>query len=123
MSFASLKIKTTHCKEQMREWKKIVVASDSFKGCLTSLEVASAVEIAILQKYPCCQVVKVSVADGGEGTVDAVISSLNGESITADVHDPLGRLIKAQYMWKDYAVSRIQKTITELLDFDINSTQ
>ncbi len=97
MSFASLKIQTTHCKEHMREWKKIVVASDSFKGCLTSLEVASAVEIAILQKHPCCQVVKVGVADGGEGTVDAVTSSLNGESITVDVHDPLGRPIKAQY--------------------------
>ena len=44
--------------------KKIVVASDSFKGSLTSLQVAAAVEQGIRKVYPECEVVKLNVADG-----------------------------------------------------------
>ena len=53
-------------------YKKIVVASDSFKGSLTSLQVAQNVERAVCEVYPSCEVVKVNVADGGEGTMDAL---------------------------------------------------
>lgn len=77
--------------------KKIVVASDSFKGSLTSSQVADSVERAIHMVYPQCQVVKVDVADGGEGTVEAVVGALAGERITARVQDPLGREIEAVY--------------------------
>ena len=52
--------------------KKIVVASDSFKGSLTSLDVAQNVEKAIREVYPLCDVLKVNVADGGEGTMEAL---------------------------------------------------
>ena len=48
--------------------KKIVVAPDSFKGSLTSAEVADAVERGIKDVFPQCNVVKAGVADGGEGT-------------------------------------------------------
>lgn len=76
---------------------KIVIASDSFKGSLSSLDVANSAEKGILTVYPHCQVSKINVADGGEGTVDAIIDALNGEIITITVNDPLGRPIKAQY--------------------------
>ena len=77
--------------------KKIVVASDSFKGSLTSSQVADSVERGIHTVYPQCQVVKVDVADGGEGTVDAVVGALAGEKVVARVQDPLGREIEAMY--------------------------
>lgn len=77
--------------------KKVVVASDSFKGCLSSIQVADAVECAVLQVYPSCGVVKVDVADGGEGTMDALCRTLGGKTIFAEVSDPLGRPIQASY--------------------------
>ena len=77
--------------------KKIVVASDSFKGCLSSMQVADAVERAVLQVYPSCEVVKVDVADGGEGTIDALRRTLGGEKIEIEVADPLGRPVQASY--------------------------
>ena len=76
---------------------KIVVASDSFKGSLSSLEVAQAVQIGVRQVLPDSEVVTVNVADGGEGTVEAIVQSLNGEIVVADVSDPLGRKITARY--------------------------
>lgn len=76
---------------------KIVIASDSFKGSLSSLEVATAAESALKEVLPSCNVVRVNVADGGEGTVEAVISSVNGEIIETIVSDPLGRKIPARY--------------------------
>ncbi len=76
---------------------KIVVASDSFKGSLSSMEVAQSATKGIRQVYPDCEVVSVNVADGGEGTVDAVVDVLNGQKITISVSDPLGRKINAVY--------------------------
>lgn len=76
---------------------KIVIASDSFKGSLTSAEVAQAATRGIKANYPDCEVVAVHVADGGEGTVEAVVETLGGEIITAHVSDPLGRPINARY--------------------------
>jgi len=77
--------------------KKIVIASDSFKGSLTSLEVADSVEKAILKAFPECDVVKIPVADGGEGMIDALIYALNGKKVSCTVHDPLMNLIDAEY--------------------------
>jgi glycerate kinase len=76
---------------------KIVIASDSFKGSLTSVEVAQGAEQGIRLVYPDCEVVAVNVADGGEGTVEAVVEALGGEIVFAQVNDPLGRKIKASY--------------------------
>ena len=52
--------------------RKTVVASDSFKGCLSSAQVADAVEKGIHELYPDCEIVKLAVADGGEGTMEAL---------------------------------------------------
>ena len=77
--------------------KKIVVAPDSFKGSLTSAEVADAVERGIKDVFPQCNVVKAGVADGGEGTVEAIVKAVGGAMYAASVTDPLGRPVKATY--------------------------
>ena len=77
--------------------KKIVVAPDSFKGSLTSAEVADAVERGIKDVFPQCNVVKAGVADGGEGTVEAIVKAVGGDMYVASVADPLGRPVKAAY--------------------------
>ncbi len=77
--------------------KTIVVASDSFKGSLTSDEVAGYIRSGIRKVFPECNVKCVSVADGGEGTAAAVIKSLGGTFVDVDTEDPLGRQIVAQY--------------------------
>ena len=77
--------------------RKIVVASDSFKGSLSSTDVANSAERGIKEVLPQCEVVKVNVADGGEGTVDAIVDALGGTIVTVEVSDPLGRKIEAQY--------------------------
>ena len=77
--------------------KKIVIASDSFKGSLTSVEVAQSAAKGILQVYPDCEVTQVNVADGGEGTVDAIVDTLQGEIITITVSNPIGKPVEASY--------------------------
>ena len=76
---------------------KIVIASDSFKGSLTSVEVAQAATRGIKAVYPDCDVVAVNVADGGEGTVESVVDALGGQIVHTTVSDPLGRPIQARY--------------------------
>jgi glycerate kinase len=77
--------------------KKIVIASDSFKGSLTSAEVAGSVERGILAVFPDCEVRRVYIADGGEGTVEALVDTLGGERVRCTVADPLGRPVEALY--------------------------
>ena len=78
--------------------RRIAVASDSFKGSLTSLEVAYSVEKAVHDVLPACEVVMVGVADGGEGTMEALLQTLGGKRVTCAVADPLGRIIDASYV-------------------------
>ena len=80
---------------------KVVVASDSFKGCLSSWQVADAVEKGIHDALPGCDVVKRAVADGGEGSMEALMTTLGGESVELMVSDPLGRPVEAEYAWMD----------------------
>lgn len=75
--------------------KKIVIAIDSYKGCLSSAQVADSVAEGILQQCPDAQVVKVPVADGGEGTVEAL--AREGDLVRKVVSDPLGRPTEAVY--------------------------
>ena len=68
---------------------KIVIAVDSFKGCLSSSSIANAVEEGIQNTLPGCEMIKVPIADGGEGTVDALVDATQGKIITIPVHNPL----------------------------------
>lgn len=77
--------------------KKIVVASDSFKGSLTSAQVSKAVSEGIHDVCPDCAVVCMEVADGGEGTTDALMRVLGGRRTQVSVHDPLMRPLMASY--------------------------
>ena len=76
---------------------KIVIAPDSFKGSLTALQVAEAIEIGLLRVFPDALIEKVPMADGGEGTVQSLVDATGGEVLTAQVLDPLGNAIDAQY--------------------------
>ena len=77
--------------------KKIIIAPDSFKGSLTSIEVANAMEEGIKKVFPNCEIVKTAIADGGEGTTETLVNALNGEKVKVKVHDPLMRPIEVEY--------------------------
>ena len=77
--------------------KKIIIASDSFKGSLSSAEVAVSCEKGIRKVFPKCEIIKLPIADGGEGTIEALVSATNGRIHSCHVHDPLMRLIEARY--------------------------
>ena len=77
--------------------KKIIIASDSFKGCLSSLEVARAAEEGIRKILPDCEVVGIPVADGGEGTTAALVDALDGHFVSCEVCDPLMNRIRVEY--------------------------
>lgn len=76
---------------------KIIIASDSYKGCMSSKDVGAAVSAAIAEINPSAETVTVCVADGGEGTVEAMVDSFGGRIVSDMVSDPLGRPISAEY--------------------------
>ncbi len=83
--------------ENLIGMKRITVAIDSFKGSLSSQEVANAFADGWKSFFSECDIRKVCIADGGEGTVDALVETLDGEYVEVVVSDPIGRPIKARY--------------------------
>ena len=76
---------------------KIVVAPDSFKGNMRSSKVCTIIQQAIFREIPDAEVLTFPMADGGEGTVDAVVAATGGTIQHVDVCGPLGDPVKAQY--------------------------
>lgn len=76
---------------------KIVIAADSFKNCLSSRAVAAALAAGFRHVLPDAVLVELPLADGGEGTVEALVSACGGEYRTAEVHGPLGAPVAATY--------------------------
>jgi glycerate kinase len=76
---------------------KIILAPDSFKGNLTSLEVATAFEKGIKRILPRAKCIKVPMADGGEGTVQSLVDGLGGKFIRKRVVGPAGNTVSARY--------------------------
>jgi len=76
---------------------KIVIAPDSFKESLTALEVANAIEQGFKRVFPDASYVKVPLADGGEGTVQAMVDACGGDIIKLSVSGPLGDEAEAFY--------------------------
>lgn len=76
---------------------KFVIAPDSFKGGLTAKEAAKVMADGIKRVYPDAEYVLVPMADGGEGTVQSLIDATNGRKVTARVHNPLNKLVTAEY--------------------------
>ncbi|MXY15011.1 MAG: glycerate kinase [Proteobacteria bacterium] len=79
--------------------KKIVIAPDSFKGNLTSLEVAVSIEKGIRRVLPNATCVKIPMADGGEGTVQSLIDAAGGKLVRKRVKGPAGKIVTACYGW------------------------
>ena len=75
----------------------VIVAIDSLKGSLSSLQAGAAAKEGILRAIPDATVSVKPVADGGEGTVTALVSGLSGESVTIPVTGPLGETVQATY--------------------------
>jgi len=72
---------------------KIVIAPDSFKGSLTAIEAADAIEIGFRAVYPDAEYVKVPMADGGEGTVQSLVDATSGTIINQLVKGPMGDMV------------------------------
>ncbi|MCC7412573.1 MAG: glycerate kinase [Gammaproteobacteria bacterium] len=76
---------------------KIVIAPDSFKECLTALEVAQAIEAGVRRIDRRARCIKVPMADGGEGTVQSLIDATGGRLVKKRVRGPLGAPVRAGY--------------------------
>ena len=76
---------------------KVIIAMDSFKGALTAKEAVDIITAAVNDAFPNCEIVKMPIADGGEGSVDAVLSAIGGEVLNAQVLSPDDRLINASF--------------------------
>lgn len=76
---------------------KILIAPDSFKETMTSLQAASAMEAGVKKIFPHAEVEKLPVADGGEGTVEALVQGQNGRIVKKSVTGPLGDKVNAEY--------------------------
>ena len=76
---------------------KILIAPDSFRGSLSSSEAAIYLEKGIRKIFPDSEIICVPLADGGEGTVEAIVTGTSGRIIETSVHDPLMRIITSRF--------------------------
>jgi len=87
---------------------KVIIAIDSFKGCLTSREANEAAAEGIRRTWPDAEIVEVTVSDGGEGYMEAFRDAIGGRLEEITVRDPLMRPVKAKYLLQnDLAVIEI----------------
>lgn len=85
---------------------KIIIAPDSYKGCLRSIEICEYLSEGIKQLCPAAEIVKLPMADGGEGSVDAVVSATKGKLVSLDVYNPLGKKLKRTTEYSETAKPR-----------------
>lgn len=76
---------------------KVVVAPNAFKGTLTASEAAAAIALGVREVFPEADVIEVPVADGGDGTVEALVAANHGEYRAVEVDGPLGDVVSARY--------------------------
>lgn len=81
----------------MRRLNSIVLAPDSFKGSVSSVEAAAAMEKGLRKVLPDAAIVSIPMADGGEGTTGALLSSVGGELFSLSVTGPLGEPVTASW--------------------------
>jgi glycerate kinase len=80
---------------------KIILAPDKFKGSLTGMEFCDAIERGIRKQTSDIEILKLPLADGGDGTIEVLNFYLEGEMISVEVHDPLHRKINATYLYSE----------------------
>lgn len=76
---------------------KVIIAPDSFKESIDALGVANAIEKGFRKVFPDVDIVKIPMADGGEGTVQSIISVTNGKIMRKNVTGPLGETVEAYF--------------------------
>jgi len=76
---------------------KVVIAPDSFKGSLSAAEVTEVIASAVKEAFPGCDIIRMPIADGGEGSVDAVLSAVGGYVVKTEVLSPDNRKINARF--------------------------
>jgi glycerate kinase len=91
---------------------KFVIAPDKFKGSLSGIEFCNAAEKGIKNIFPNATIVKIPLADGGDGTIDALQHTLQGEKTEVLVNNPLSNPVLATYLY----VSKTQTAIIEMAE-------
>ncbi len=86
-----------HSRVPERDAPRVVIAPQSFKGSADAVAVAAAIARGVLRVWPRAETVELPLADGGEGTVRALVHATRGQLRTARVHDPLLRPIDAEW--------------------------
>lgn len=76
---------------------KVLIVPDSFKGSLSSFDVINIITEVLDRNVENCEIIGIPVADGGEGTIEAILKSTGGDKIFCEVLDPIGRTVKAYY--------------------------
>lgn len=76
---------------------KVLIAIDSFKGSISSVEGSKAISLGIKEIFPDAEIVTLPLADGGEGTVEALVKATNGQWMTKEVTGPLKEKVDAMY--------------------------
>lgn len=87
---------------------KLLFASDSFKGTLSSKKVAEMLTVAAHEVFCEPQCVSVQMADGGEGSIDAIADYLDGEMVTCVVENPLSQPVNAKYYMVNESTAYIE---------------
>ena len=77
--------------------KKVVIAPQGFKESLSGMQIAEAMSLGVQRVWPDAETVLIPVADGGDGTLQALVDSSGGEVRTANVEDAIGRPITAEW--------------------------
>ena len=93
---------------------KVVVAVDSFKGSLSTFQAGEAVSVGVKRVFPEAKVEISPLADGGEGTVEAIVAATGGKMRKVTVHNPLGKLIQSEYGITDQELIQLQKNAIEV---------
>ena len=91
---------------------RFIFASDSFKGSISGKRTAELLSQAAREVFPDCGTLSLAMADGGEGTIDAVLDASGGEKVYAEVHDPLMEPIRAYYGKIDHDTAIIEMAAT-----------
>jgi glycerate kinase len=88
---------------------KVLIAPDKFKGSLSAIEAAEAIGRGIRKVVPDAQISLCPIADGGEGTAEALCSVLGGEWVSCTVEGPLGTQVEAQYCWVQSSATAVME--------------
>src|ERR1041384_1764203 len=88
---------------------KFLIAPDKFRGSLSAQEVADNIALGIRDAIPDAVIETAPMADGGEGTGEAICRARGGKWVTCDAHGPLGDAIEASYVWLEANSSAVME--------------